>query len=66
MSAVHDAEKAVRELSGAELEEFRRWFYEFDGRAWDAQFEADVEAGKLDELARDAIAELRSGRTRPL
>lgn len=66
MSAVRNAEEAVKELSGAELAEFRRWFYEFDGKVWDAKLEADIEAGKLDELADEAIAEHRAGRTRPL
>lgn len=66
MSSVNEAEKAVQQLSGAELSEFRRWFYEFDARLWDAQFEADAKSGRLDALANEALAEHRSSRTRPL
>ena len=66
MSSVNEAEKAVQQLSGAELSEFRRWFYEFDARLWDAQFEADAKRGRLDALANEALAEHRSSRTRPL
>jgi len=66
MSSVNEAERAVQELSGAELTEFRRWFYEFDAKIWDAQFEHDAKSGKLDALADEALAEHHSGRTRPL
>lgn len=66
MSAVRNAEKAVQDLSGVELAEFRRWFHEFDGRVWDVQLEADCAASELDQLGDEAIAEHRAGRTRPL
>lgn len=66
MSSVNEAEKAVQELSGAELAAFRRWFYEFDAKLWDAQLEADAKSGKLGALANEALAEYRAGRTRPL
>lgn len=66
MRAVDEIEKAVRELSGDELSAFRRWFYEFDAKVWDAELEADARAGRLDEVAEAALAEYRAGRTRPL
>ena len=66
MSSVDEVEKAIRELSVGELTEFRRWFYEFDAKLWDAEFEADAVNGNLDELGDGALSELRSGRTRPL
>ena len=65
MSSVREAEKAVRELSGDQLAEFRRWFYEFDASAWDAQFETDANSGNLDEQAETAITDYRAGRTPP-
>jgi hypothetical protein len=34
--------------------------------AWDRQIEADVKAGKFDELAKESIAEHHAGRTKPL
>ena len=42
-----------------ELDEFRRWFDEFDASAWDRQIEQDAAAGKLDQLAADALADYR-------
>ena len=66
MSSVREVEQAVRELSGPELAEFRRWFTEFDAKVWDAKLEADSAAGRLDAAVDEALADLRGGRTRPL
>jgi len=41
---------------------FRRWFREFDARAWDRQIEEDVQAGRLDALADAALKDFESGR----
>ncbi|CAN5793343.1 hypothetical protein BH23GEM3_BH23GEM3_14550 [soil metagenome] len=65
MSNVEEIERAVSSLSREELFEFRSWFLEFDAEGWDQQLEEDVAAGRLDELAEEAHAEYRTGRTRP-
>lgn len=57
MSTLDMAEKVVAQLTTEELAHFRQWFAEYDGDRWDAQIEADAEAGQLDELAREALAE---------
>jgi hypothetical protein len=59
---ITDIENAIRQLSPDDLVSFRNWFAEFDAQAWDAQFERDVAAGRLDALAEEALADLRSGR----
>lgn len=61
-----DIEKAVSQLSPQDLREFRHWFAEFDAEAWDKQFEKDVSAGRLDELAQSALKHLRKGNTTEL
>lgn len=66
MGNVKAIEKAVEALPPAELAEFRRWFAEFDAAAWDAQVEQDARAGKLDQLAAEALADYRSGPAREL
>jgi hypothetical protein len=66
MTHVEKLEREIAALSRAELTELRRWFAEFDAAGWDEQFEADAAAGKLDRLADEALAEHRSGRSRPL
>lgn len=62
MNAINEIEQAIRNLSGDDLAAFRRWFAEFDAGFWDHQFEADVSAGRLDELACEAIDDRRGGR----
>lgn len=54
-STVRDIAEAVRNLPASDLAEFRAWFAEFDGDAWDRQIEADIAAGRLDALADKAI-----------
>ena len=66
MSTVKEIESAVSKLSRDELQSFRQWFLGFDAEAWDKQFEADVQAGKLDALADEALRDLRAGRTTEL
>jgi hypothetical protein len=62
MSTLKEIESAVSQLSAAELTAFRDWFAEFDAEVWDLQIEADVAAGKLDELTQRALQHLREGR----
>jgi hypothetical protein len=61
MSAVQQIEEAVRRLSIEERATFRAWFAEFDAEEWDRQFEADVEAGRLDWIIDEAKQDLREG-----
>jgi hypothetical protein len=66
MTKVKKLEKEIQELSRQERATFRRWFNRFDAAAWDRQFEEDVEAGKLDRLAEEAISEHDAGKSREL
>jgi succinate dehydrogenase flavin-adding protein (antitoxin of CptAB toxin-antitoxin module) len=61
MTAVQSLEKQVKQLSTAELREFREWFQGWDSDAWDWQIEQDAQAGKLDALAVEALAEYKTG-----
>lgn len=63
MRKLDEVENQVRNLSGPELAEFRKWYAEFDAQAWDQQFEADVKAGKLDALAEAARQSHREGKS---
>ena len=62
MSNVAEIERAVERLSPEELTAFRAWFVERDAEDWDRQFEADVAAGRLDELGERALRDSRDGR----
>lgn len=66
MSRVEALEESVRALSDEELAAFRAWFISFDAEAWDRQIEADLQAGKLDTIAEEAVAEYRRGESREL
>jgi hypothetical protein len=65
MSKVKELELQIKALSAEELATFREWFARFDARAWDCQFEADVQAGKLDQAAAQALRDHAAGRSTP-
>ena len=62
MPTLETAEQIVSQLNPAELAKFRHWFDTFDGQVWDDQIDADAEAGKLDALANEALAEFNAGK----
>ncbi len=66
MSAILKLEQAVSQLPPKEFARFRKWFEEFDAKMWDRQFEDDAAAGKLDQLANQAIADFRAGKYKKL
>ena len=66
MGDIRSIEKAIQALAPAELAELRCWFAEFDAEAWDLQLEQDAGAGKLDNLAAEALTDHRSSPSRSL
>ena len=62
MSKIEEIEKAVEQLSPADLARFRAWFEAFDARLFDAKIERDAKAGKLDKLAAEARDNHAAGR----
>jgi hypothetical protein len=61
-----DIQKAIEQLPPHELARFRAWFEEIEARRFDAAIEHDVQSGKLDAHADEAIAVHRAGRSREL
>lgn len=66
MSTVDEIERAVTGLSPDDLSRFGEWFLAFYAAQWDQQIERDAAAGRLDVFGEEALAEFRSGSTRPL
>ncbi len=66
MSKVESIEQQIKTLSPEELVKFRTWYAAFDAQAWDEQFNADVEAGKLDSLAEHALLAHKARQSTPL
>ncbi|TAK49274.1 MAG: hypothetical protein EPO23_04380 [Xanthobacteraceae bacterium] len=66
MGTVEDIEKAVEQLPASDLARFRAWFEVFESDRFDERIARDAAAGKLDRLADEALAALRSGTVRKL
>jgi hypothetical protein len=66
MTKVEQLEKEIQNLSAAELAAFREWFREYDSNEWDRRIEEDIQAGKLDGLAKESLAAHEAGETRKL
>jgi hypothetical protein len=56
----------IAALPDQELRKFSIWFAEFEAKRWDRGLQGDISAGKLDELATEALAEHAAGRCKPL
>ena len=66
MTSVEEIEKAVTELAPDQLARFRAWFEEFEAARFDERIERDAKSGRLDRLAKAALADFGAGRTREL
>lgn len=61
MSKIEEIEKEVQGLKPDELQNFRKWFWDFEAQEWDRQFEKDALSGKLDSLVEAALKSYKSG-----
>lgn len=61
MSTLEQIESAILSLPSREFEQLRQWFLDLDYERWDIQIEQDIEDGKLDALAQEAMAEFEAG-----
>jgi hypothetical protein len=66
MTTVKEIEEAVEHLPPNDLNQFRKWFEAFEAASWDRQLEKDAAGGRLDLLAKEALAEYKTGKTSPL
>lgn len=55
MTTVSELQEAILGLSGTDYSELRRWLLEQDWERWEREFDEDVRAGKLDDLASEAL-----------
>ena len=62
MTTVQAIEAAVEQLAPEQRAEFRAWFDAFDAREWDLHMEQDLQSGRLDWLAEEALGDLTAGR----
>jgi hypothetical protein len=64
--SVEELQHVVSLLPPEELDRFSKWFEEFLADQWDRCIEADILAGRLDEVGRRADEDFESGRCTPL
>ncbi|MDX9801826.1 MAG: hypothetical protein RBT69_10875 [Spirochaetia bacterium] len=66
MSTIREIENAIEQLSKEEFKNFRTWFAQYEANAWDLQIADNIESGKLDVLANEALSELQNGKATKL
>ena len=60
MSNLEQIEAAILSLPLNEFEKLRLWLLDLDYERWNEQIEQDVEEGKLESLAQEAIADFEA------
>ena len=66
MPSLQQIETEVAALPEPELRQFRSWFDEFDAQNWDRTLKTDINNGKLDSLAAEALAQYGAGQCKKL
>ncbi len=65
MSAIEEIEAAIERLPRDQFFRLLTWLRSRFEDEWDREIEADAKAGKLDQFAREALAEYHAGQTTP-
>jgi hypothetical protein len=65
MSTVEQIEAAIEKLPREDFFRLRDWMRDRFDDEWDRQIEDDVRSGRLDAVAREALAEYRAGKSTP-
>jgi hypothetical protein len=66
MTRVEQLEQQIVQLDPDEFAQLREWLMEEDWSEWDLQIERDAASGKLDRLAKQALADHAAGKSRLL
>lgn len=66
MTRLQEIEAQILALTPDEWCRLRAWFDERDEEIWDLQIAEDVQAGRLDTIAAQALRDDRSGLSRDL
>ena len=66
MSTFNEIESALRQLPEKEAREGAGWLQNYLAEKWDRQIDADIDAGRLNRLANQALTDYRAGKVKPL
>ncbi len=64
MGTLREIEEAIDRLPREQIFALSEWLQQRVEAQWDHQFEADVESGRLNDMAQKAIAEHRAGKSK--
>lgn len=65
MSSLHEIEQAIDKLPREDFFRLRERLQKRFDDQWDRQFAEDATTGRLDPIAEQALAEHRTGRSKP-
>lgn len=65
MSTVEQIEAAIEKLPREDFFRLHEWIRDRFDDEWDKQFEEDALSGRLDAIAKEALAEYRAGKSTP-
>lgn len=66
MHNLEEIQSAVSSLPMKDFVRFRQWFLARDADEWDREIESDVQTGRLDFLAEEALDDYRTGKIHQL
>ena len=66
MSTVVEIESALQKIPVDDARKVADWLQQYLDEKWDLQIDDDIAAGKLNELADQALEDYRAGRVKPL
>ncbi|MGC1393798.1 MAG: hypothetical protein WA828_05915, partial [Coleofasciculaceae cyanobacterium] len=66
MLRLDQIEAAILKLPPDEYKQLLEWFLDLDEQQWDKQLEKDIADGKLEDLAKQAIADFNAGHYRAI
>lgn len=66
MTSIEEIRDAIRALPPEEVASLCAWLEEYDAANWDKEFEEGVRSGRLDVLAKEAVADYRQGKCKEL
>jgi hypothetical protein len=65
MTTLESIQQSIERLTAEEVARLNAWIDDLQERLFDDAIERDAKAGKLDVLAKRALADHKAGRTRP-
>ena len=66
MDTIQEIKLAIKQLPPDDLTRLRDWFDELEAQLWEEQLKADIQAGKLDAMATQALSDFRANRCQEL